>query len=124
MGKVDAISRKMASKSEDETIVMEFIVGMFEIMESEAPKIQVTRYNTARSGAGNITASDRVGQVGLWTCEQRLEGNTTRILCRARDVGCGCLFRNYGRRHGINGIIRMMSYTDKRIWFPRFPFSG
>jgi hypothetical protein len=55
MGKVDAISRKMASKSEDETKATDFIVGTFERMESEAPKVQVTRYDTAIIGAGNGT---------------------------------------------------------------------
>jgi hypothetical protein len=46
---------KWLVKSEDETIVTEFIAGTFERMESEAPKVQVTRYDTARSGAGNGT---------------------------------------------------------------------
>jgi hypothetical protein len=83
MGKVDASSRKMDSKSEDETIVTELIVSAFEKMESEAPKIETARHDTARSGSRNGTRQYRVGSVGPWTCEQRLEGNTTRILCRA-----------------------------------------
>jgi hypothetical protein len=89
MGKVYAISSKMDSKIEDEAIVMEFIVGTFERMEIVAPKVQVTRYDTERSGPGNGTIYDRVGHVGLWTCEQRLEGNTTRILCRAWETKYG-----------------------------------
>jgi hypothetical protein len=60
-GKVDAISRKMASKSEDKTIITEFIVGTFERKESEAPKFKATRNDTARSGAGNSMRQDRVG---------------------------------------------------------------
>jgi hypothetical protein len=83
MGKVDASSRKMASKGEDETIITELIVSAFERMESEAPKIETSRHATALIGFGNSTRQNRVGSVGLWTCEQRLEGNTTRILCIA-----------------------------------------
>jgi hypothetical protein len=89
MVKVDAISRTMASKSEDETIITEFIVGAFERMESEDPKVRVTRYDTARRGARNGTIQDRVGQVSIWTSEKRLEGNTTMILCRAWETKCG-----------------------------------
>jgi hypothetical protein len=62
MGKVNAISRKMASKSEDETIITEFIVGAFERMvESEAPKVETATHGTSRSGSGNGTRHDRVG---------------------------------------------------------------
>jgi hypothetical protein len=61
MGKVDAISRKMASKSEDETIITEFIVGAFERMESEDPKVETARHDTALSGSENGTRQDRVG---------------------------------------------------------------
>jgi hypothetical protein len=34
-----------------------------------------------------------VGQVGIWTCEKRLEGNTKRMLCRAWEM-------KYGRELG------------------------
>jgi hypothetical protein len=61
MVKVNAISRKMASNSEDETIITEFIVGAFERMEIEAPKVETARHDTARSGSGKSTRQYRVG---------------------------------------------------------------
>jgi hypothetical protein len=99
MGKVDASSPKMASKGEDETIVTELVVSAFERMESEAPNIETSRHATARRGFRNGTRQDRVGSVGLWTCEQRLEGNTTRILCRACKT-------KYG------GALGQIAYSD------------
>jgi hypothetical protein len=41
-----------------------------------------------RSSLPDMT-HDQVARVGLWTREQRLEGKTTIILCRARETKYG-----------------------------------